>query len=246
MNQNNSNHIPIDDEIKRIAEEVLDEVKTHQLVTIRSAEDDEAPLTGVRYQRGDSISMMEKMELLEIVEVDENLVYKNRHSGDTTLFKYPIYQVKIHVIQINKFLQNPDVRLFLKDPNQPLIYSPDDIVIKKEKLSIIKKTANTVYLYYEGMEPSKTVSKKSPWMKVLMDYMKHTRLTRTELVTRWNTAERGKYGSQKKTRQGEEYFSKINQAVKNGIKRASKDIADMVEIEPGKRYYKKSFTLEIK
>jgi len=244
MSQKISSHIPIDDEIQRIAKELLNETKIRQLITIRSADDDEAPSTGIKYQRGDSISIMEKMELLEIIEVDENLVYKNRHSGDTTLFKYPIYQVKINVSQINKFLQNPDVRLFLQDPSQTPLCSPGDVIGKHEKLTIVDLDKKYAYLHYEGLNPSKKIKKGLAWFEVFTEFVKYKRLDRETIKAVWNTASSAS-GTKKVIHNVGEIPNKIQQVYK-ALRGKSPEIASKITINQGKKRVKNSYFLEIK
>lgn len=245
MNQGISSFVSVDGEIKRISKELLAEAKIHQQTTIKSAEDDQATKAGIKYLRSDVVPLMNEMGLVEIVEVDENLVYKNRHSGDTTLFKYPIYQVKINISQINKFLQNPDSRVFLEDNSQPLIYSPEDIIAQNDALSIVKKSKRTAYLYYEGLKPSKPVTIKSAWFKVFLSFIKHSRLERQDMLAIWNTAGKGSLTRKKKTRNAEDIHY-VRREVKKGIKTASEDIAQKIEIKKGEDYFADSYFLEIK
>ena len=147
---------------------------------------------------------------------------------------------------MDKFLQNPKIELYLKkEDSPPLVYDPENVILQHNKLFIIKNTENTVFLYYEGLNPSKPISKKGAWFKVFCKFMEKIRLEEKDIMARWNTANENKFRSAKKTRSGYSYVTKVRQQILDALLRASPEIATHVKIEKGKGVYEDSYSLEV-
>lgn len=75
--------------------------------------------------------------------------------------------------------------------------------------------------------------------------MKNHRLDKKDIIATWNIAEKGKYGSLKKTRDGTDYVSKIRQLILGGLKRANPKFLEHVKLEKGEKEFKSSFILDV-
>lgn len=247
MDVNENNYISPEEDIKQIAKNLLIESKTSSdTLLVYSYSDTANDGVNIHYKHPDSIPLMQDMELLEItLPIQKSSYPRNKFDGDTAIIENDVYEVKINPHRLAKFIQNPDIELFLKKKSVPTIYKAENLIIRNGKLSIIKNTDNTVFLYYEGLNPSKTFSKNRPWYKVFYEFVENKRLEKKDILAIWNTAEKGKYKSTKKTRNDTTYVSKIKQLVLAGLKRASPEIAKHVKIEKGSGYFKSSYTLEI-
>lgn len=189
---------------------------------------------------------MEKAGFLEIVLPKKESRYpRNLFPYDLEIAKIPVYEVKINSDNLNKFLQNPDIEIHLKKKALPLIYDPENIVMQYGKLSIVKNTENTVLLCYEGLNPSKPISKRAAWFKVFCKFIENKRLEKQDIMAKWNTADKNKFGSTKKTRDGSSYITKVRQQILDGLLRASLEIAKHVKIEKGKGSYRNSYNLTV-
>lgn len=124
MNVNTDNIISIEEDIKQIAVVLQSESKIKEIITIRYFEDtDSEPC--IKYKRLESVPLMEEMELLEINRpIKEDNYPRNRFFGDTDIIVNKIYEVKVNSSQLNKFIQNSNIDLFLKRKFVPFVYNP--------------------------------------------------------------------------------------------------------------------------
>lgn len=250
MDVNENNYISPEDDIKQIAKNLLVESKTRDTMLVYFYLDSANKVAGIHYTHPKSISLMQDMELLEIIlPIQKSSYPRNQFDGDTAIIENDVYEVKIHPVRLAKFIQNPDIELYLKKKSVPTIYKAENLIVQEGKLSIVKKTDNTGYLFYEGLKPSKSISIKSAWYKVFYSFVKNKRLEKNDIKATWNTAAgKGAYKktkNTKKTLNDTSYIPTIIRQIYDGLKFASPEIAKHVKIAKAAGYFKSSYILEI-
>lgn len=119
MDVNENNHIPVEEDIKKIAQDLLKESKTQKIIRIRYFDDKTNNEPSVLYRRFESVPQMQEMGLLEIIKpIECNPYPRNFWEGDLNIVQNPIYKVRIFIDKLKEEILAGQT--FSQKPPKPL------------------------------------------------------------------------------------------------------------------------------
>jgi len=177
MDVSENSFISVVEDIKQIAQDLLEENKNQQVITVLYFKDKADNEPRVRYRRFESIPQMQQLNYLKVVTESKNTRPRELFKGDTLLVEYPVYQVKIKQSKIEEYLMGLGLLIVSNPPsydNNKLSFMGKTIEIRGNDQSMvcealfkngksIKKLWNWDEVFEEAGE---TNIKKEMWHKV--------------------------------------------------------------------------------
>jgi len=164
-------YVSLDEDIKTIAENLARESKHKLIVDVYHYDDIDTSAGSITYRRADSIPQMQKLNLVKVIKQTQSILPRQKYKFDTALNVYPVYQIKILLDNIKKFLNqkllNP-TQLIKKVPPQKwqLIEEGYQVQLQKNRQTVFTFPHNwadkcryfqCLWNHYDQFVPYKTI-----------------------------------------------------------------------------------------
>lgn len=177
MDVKDNNFISVDDDIKQIAQDLLEENKTSQVTSVLYFRDKSANEPCVEYRRFESIPQMQRLGYIAILSESKNTQPRALYKYDTDLLEHPAYKVKIRQKKIEEYLTQLGILITTNPPeyeNCKLVFMGKTINIRGSDQKMVcealfknKKSMNRLWSWDEVFEVvGETHIEKSMWQKV--------------------------------------------------------------------------------